>query len=172
MTPEPSTPDCPLWRRLVFGRRPKRTLMRAALIAVSALIVFKFVLLPVRIQGGSMLPAYRSGSINFINQLAYLWHKPRRGDVVGVMMTGKHLMLFKRIVALPGETVAIERGFILINGHLLSEPYVQARAPWQLTPRQLEPDEYFVVGDNRGMDQQVHEFGAAKARKIVGKVLW
>ena len=156
----------------MFGRRPQRTLLRAALLALIAFLVFKFVLIPVRISGESMQPTYRDGRVNCINRLAYCWSRPRRGDVVAVRFSGPHIMLFKRVVGLPGETVAIERGVVLINGQPLDEPYVKERAPWQLTPRQLAPDEYMVIGDNRGMPQQRHEFGAAKAERILGKVLW
>jgi signal peptidase I len=164
--------EVPLWKRLVFGRRPGRTVLRASLLALVAFIVFKFVLIPVRLAGESMQPAYRNGSVNCINRLAYRWSRPRRGDVVAVRFSGPHLMLFKRIVGLPGETVAIEQGLVLIDGRPLDEPYVKERAPWQLSPRRLEADEYLVMGDNRGMPQQWHTFGAARADRILGKVLW
>ena len=162
----------PLWRRLLIGRNPKWTMIRAACTAVVAFVVFKFVLVPVRIAGESMTPAYRDGSVNCINRFAYRWHSPRRGDVVGVRTSGIHNMYFKRIIALPGETVAIEHGVVQINGRPLDEPYVKAREPWELPPRKLEADEYLVIGDNRGMAQQWHSFGVAEAKRIVGKVLW
>jgi signal peptidase I len=171
--PPPSPPpSVPLWRRLLVGRNPKRTLVRVVVLALGVFVVFKFVLLPIRVCGDSMLPAYRDRSVNCLNQLAYRWRQPGRGDVVGVTMTGKHLMLLKRIVALPGETIAIEQGVVLINGRPLPEPYVKARAAWKLSPRQLGPEEYFLIGDNRDMPQDTHDFGAANANRLVGKVLW
>ncbi|MCX6904438.1 MAG: signal peptidase I [Verrucomicrobia bacterium] len=172
--PPPAIPvkTVPLWQRLLVGRNPKRTMVRVAILAVSSFIVFKFVLLPARICGESMEPTYRDGRVNFINQLAYRWKKPRRGDVVGVMMAGKHMMLLKRIIALPGETVAIEQGTVLINGQPLDEPYVKERAPWQLSPRPLGSNEYLLIGDNRGMPQETHDFGVANANRFVGKILW
>jgi signal peptidase I len=166
------TPVPSLWKRVAVGRNPRRTLVRAAVLAVGAFLVFRFILLPVRIQGESMEPTYRNGSVNFINQQAYRYRKPHRGDVIGVKFSGKHLMLFKRIVALPGEAVAIEQGLVMINGQPLAEPYVKHRTNWVLSARRMGPEEYFVIGDNRGMPQQYHEFGAAEASRIVGKVLW
>ncbi|MCX7723533.1 MAG: signal peptidase I [Verrucomicrobiae bacterium] len=177
-------------KRVVFGRRPKRTLIRAAVLAVIMLATAKFVFLPVRIVGVSMEPTYRSGSINLINRLAYVFGAPRRGDVVAVryshagpersggmavlrrVFAGSSVLLLKRIIALPGETVAITNGTVYINGEPLAEPYVKARARWQLRPVTLGPDEYFLIGDNRGMDQREHEFGRAEAWRIVGKTLW
>jgi len=156
----------------VYGRSLKRTLLRAALLMSVAFVVFRFILIPVRIEGDSMAPTYRDGGVNFINQLAYARHPPRRGDVVGVMMAGRRVMLFKRIVALPNERFSIARGRVFIDGQPLDEPYVRERSPWEITPRTLGPDEYLLIGDNRGMDQRLHVFGAAKADRIVGKVLW
>ena len=172
MNNAPTTPGVPLWRRLLIGRNPKWTLLRAATTAVVAFVVFKFILIPVRIAGESMTPAYRDGSVNCINRLAYRRHPPQRGDVVAVRTAGIHNMYFMRVIGQPGETVAIENGIVQINGQPLDEPYVKAREAWQLPPRKLEADEYFVIGDNRGMSQERHTFGVAEAKRIVGKVLW
>jgi signal peptidase I len=171
-----SVPDpVPLWKRLTIGADPRRTLRRVAIMGVAGglvFLLFTFVLEPVRISGISMAPTYHDRSLNLINRLAYHWRSPRRGEVVCVMMSGKHAMLLKRIIGLPGETVAIERGIVLINGQPLDEPYVRHRAAWEVSPHQLGPDDYLVIGDNRGMDQRAHEFGVAKAKKIAGPLLW
>ena len=142
------------------------------MLVVVCSVVFKFVLLPVRISGGSMEPAYRSGGVNAINRLAYAFGKPQRGDVVGIRFSGVHIQLFKRIIGLPGEIVAITNGVVFINGQPLDEPYVKAREAWQVSSVKLADDEYFLIGDNRGMDQRYHEFGRTEAKRIVGKVLW
>src|SRR5271165_6880667 len=92
------------WRIMLLGRRPKRTLARIAILVSVCFVVFCFVLRPVRIEGISMFPTYREHRINFINRLAYLFHEPRRGDVVGVrFLAGPHVMYLKRIIGLPGE---------------------------------------------------------------------
>ena len=164
--------------RLVLGRNPKWTATRAVVLATTCFVVFKFVLLPVRISGGSMEPTYHNGGVNAINRLAYVWSKPKRGDVVGVRysrphgFSSPHVMLLKRIIGLPGETVAITDGMVLINDLPLDEPYVKNCEAWQLKPVKLADDEYFLIGDNRGMDQRYHEFGRTEFKHIVGKVLW
>ena len=169
-TPSANPPS--LLQRVLIGRDPKRTLVRAAITAGVAFVVFKYCLIPVRIAGESMTPAYRDRSVNCINRLAYHWRVPRRGDVVAVRTSGIHNMFFKRIIALPGETVSITNGLVHIDGQPLAEPYVKEREAWQLPPRHLEVDEYFLIGDNRGMTQERHTFGVAEAKRIVGKVLW
>jgi signal peptidase I len=70
-------------------------------LALALLGTFHFILVPVRITGKSMEPAYRDKSVNLINLFAYRNSKPKRGDVVGVKTTGVSTMFFKRVIALP-----------------------------------------------------------------------
>ncbi len=170
--PEEPAPKPPRWRVLLIGRNLGTTLIRASVTAVILVVLFKFVLLPVRVTGMSMLPTYRNGTINFVNRAAYWFHEPRRGDVVGYALTGEHAMYFKRVIALPGETIQIRDGVVLINGSELDEPYLKYRAPWAERPVTLATNEYFLIGDNRGMDQQSHEHGKGLRSHIVGKALW
>lgn len=155
---------------LAFGRNPRNTLIRIAVLVVTCFILFRYVLMLVQVDGISMQPTYRNGSIKVINQLAYLWHEPRRGDVVTVRYAGKHDMLLKRIIGLPGETVAFADGTVLINGQPLDEPYEKWPSHWTLPPKKLGPDEYYIVGDNRTMRWQDHTFGSVDRVRIMGKV--
>jgi signal peptidase I len=162
----------PHWLQIVLiGRNPKVTLVRVAVLVVTSYVVFGFILLPARIEGISMLPTYKDRSVNFVNRLAYLRHEPQRGDVVGIRLAGPHVMYMKRIIGLPGETVAFAGGRVLINGEVLDEPYEKTRCHWDRPPVQLSPDEYFVVGDNRTMPWEEHEFGKVERGRIMGKAL-
>jgi signal peptidase I len=134
-------------------------------------VLFRYVLAPIRVEGPSMLPTYRRGQIHVINRLAYRFHEPRRGDVVAIMITGKDVMLLKRIVGLPGETVAFEQGHLLINGRSVEEPYVQYACNWQEEPKEVLFNEVYVVGDNRSMPPDYHEHGRSERRRILGKLL-
>jgi len=126
---------------------------------------------PVRVDGPSMLPTYKDHSVHFVNRLAYLWHKPRRGDVVSVnAYAGPHVMLMKRIIGLPGETVTFNNGRVFIDGKLLAEPYENWSCNWTLPPEKLGTNQYFIVGDNRTMRWQDHKFGKVNGNRIVGKV--
>jgi signal peptidase I len=160
------------WLRVAFiGRRPKFTLWRIAFLVIGSFVVFKFILLPIRVEGASMLPTYRDRGVNFVNTLAYKWSKPKRGDVVTCELAGRSIMLMKRIVGLPGETLAFHRGRVLINGVVLDEPYVKLPCNWESPPFTLEADQYFVVGDNRSMPIEDHTMGAPHRSRIVGKLL-
>lgn len=166
-----ATPS-PSWlRRLILGRNPRFTLIRAGVLALTAFIVFRFILIPVRVTGGSMEPTYHDRRVNFINQLAYRSHEPRRGDVVGVRFAGRSVMLLKRVVGLPGELIGFSNGRVTVNGRPLDEPYVKLPSDWNRYPVQLGPEDYFVVGDNRSMPIENHTFGICKRERILGRTL-
>jgi signal peptidase I len=156
---------------IAIGRKPRNTLIRIVVLIAVCVVVFNFILLPIRVTGISMLPAYPNRSVNVVDRLAYLWHEPRRGDVVAIRYAGIHMMLMKRIVGLPGETVGFVDGRVMINGRPLAEPYEKTGCDWNVPPVTLKPDEYFVVGDNRTMPSQDHIFGRVSRDRIVGKVL-
>lgn len=135
-------------------------------------ITFKWVLIPIRTQGISMLPTYHSDSFNLINRLAYLGSAPKRGDVVAIRLAGPNVVYVKRVVGLPGERVAVVEGQLKIDGEILLEPYVRHRRPWEVSEITLGPDEYFVMGDNRGMSAGDHDFGRVDSGRILGKVVF
>ena len=166
----------PSWLQIIaVGRNPQITLVRIAVLVVVCFVLFHFVLLPAQVDGISMFPTYKNRSINLINQLAYVWHEPQRGDVVAVRAwAGKHMMLMKRIIGLPGETVTFNNGRVFIDGKPLDEPYEDYEArpcDWTLPPVKLGQDEYFIVGDNRTMPAKDHYFGKVDRGRIVGKML-
>ena len=161
----------PWWRIVLIGRRPDFTLLRILVLVVFSFLIFNFVLLPIRIQRVSMEPNYKDRGVNFVNRLAYIFHEPRRGDVVAIRFSGPHAMLLKRIVGLPGETVSFHDGQLLINYRILPEPYLKLPCDWEMDAVKLAADEYYVVGDNRSMPWADHKQGRALRDQILGKIL-
>ena len=116
-----------------------------------------------------------------VNELAYLRHAPQRGDVVAIRMippddaisrrAPPNIMLLKRIIGLPGETVAFAHGHVLINGQILDEPYEKSDFDWNAAPVTLGPDQYYYVGDNRSMPAQDHVHGVCGRNQILGKAV-
>lgn len=162
----------PLWKRLLIGRRPKRTLLRATITATLLLVTFHFILLPARVTGKSMEPTYMDRSVTLINRYAYRWSRPKRGDIVAVKTTGEHNLFLKRVVGLPGETVEIRSGTVYINEEPLAEPYVRFSQQWNDPPKVVEPDKYLLIGDNRGMPKDWHTWGQVWFSSIAGKAVW
>jgi signal peptidase I len=162
----------PWWLRVLIGRRPKRTLVRIVILVAVCFLGRAYVLVPVRVQGPSMLPTYKDRGVNIVNRLAYAFHEPQRGDVVAIrLQAGEHIMYMKRIVGLPGETVAFHQGYLYINGKRMEEPYVKLRGNWEHEDQPVGLDEYYVVGDNREMARRDHEQGRPTRDHIIGKLL-
>jgi signal peptidase I len=169
--PDKAAPS--LLRRLLIGTSLKRTLIRTAIIAVVLIVVGKFLFLPARVQGDSMEPTCHNGSFIVINTLRYAWGRvPARGDVVAVRMAGQSIMLLKRVLALPGETIEFRAGRLLVNGAVIDEPYLFPHCDWTIAPDTVPPDSYFIVGDNRSMPMRFHTLGYATRRDIAGGPLF
>jgi len=172
-------------RTAVLGRDVKRTFLRAILWAVVCIIGFKVSVVHVRVLGISMLPTYPEKSTHWVGRLAYVWHEPRRGDIIAIrcnpedsrnpviasLKAPPQALLLKRVVGLPGETVSFSGGHLLIDGVPVEEPYETLPCDWTRSPEKLAADQYFVVGDNRNMPQENHYFGRCARSQIVGKVL-
>ena len=159
------------WRRAVVGRYPRRTLVRLGAIVVGSAVIFGLWLQPVRTQGVSMLPGYQPGRFELVNVLAYRWSAPRRGDVVAIRLAGRRVLYLKRVVGLPTERVEFDGGVIVVDGDPLDEPYVEHDRGWTVPPVTVGADEYYVVGDNRGMPADQHVFGLVVRARIIGKVI-
>jgi signal peptidase I len=161
-----------LTRRLVFGAHPRRTAVRVLVLASVSFVTFHWILIPIRAEGISMLPTVDSGSLKFVNRLAYMSEKPSRGDIVAIKLAGPHVLYVKRIIALPGERISLSAGQVYVNGVPLAEPYVRNKSPWEVPEVTLTAREYFVIGDNRGMRSKDHDFGRVDVSRIAGRVVF
>ena len=159
-------------RRVIFGRNPRRTVVRILVLAAVSFVTFGWLLTPIRVRGISMEPTYQDGTLNLVNRVVLRVRAPRRGDVVAIRLAGPHLLYVKRIIALPSERVSIVGGVIEVNGEPLNEAYVRKRLPWDVPEVTVGPREYFVIGDNRGMRVSDHDFGRVDARRILGTLVF
>ena len=156
----------------LVGANPRRTLLRVVLLIATAVLVFGWVLVPTRTQGISMEPTYESGTLHFVNRFSYAGAGPRRGDIIAIALGGERVYYVKRVIGLPGERVKIVAGDVHINGVPLAEPYVTKRRPWDVDEVELQSHEYFVIGDNRGMNARDHDFGRILRSRIAGRVVF
>ena len=122
-----------------------------------------------------MEPTVSDGSLHFINLLAYTGdHTPARGDIVAIETGHARAMYLKRILALPGETIAFVDDKLVVNGKVLTEPYVVHRnhEPWNMNAQAVGRSEYFVAGDNRGSYREQHLHGPVHEENILGTLAW
>ncbi|MGH9080880.1 MAG: signal peptidase I, partial [Acidimicrobiales bacterium] len=116
------------------------------------------------IPSGSMLPTLQVGDRIVVDKLSYRLHGVGRGDVVVFrrppLEQADYSDLVKRVIGLPGDTVAAVDGRVYINGQPLSEPWLPEPAPitspsplpegFSLDhPFTVPAGQYYVMGDNR-----------------------
>lgn len=123
------------------------------------------------VEGQSMLNTLLPGERVIVSRISYIVGQPARGDVIVLQYPLDPSRDFvKRIIGLPGETVAIVNGQVFIDGRPLPpEPYVVYTSTTDMAPLQLGPDEYFVMGDNRVGSSDSRVWGPLPARRIIGK---
>ena len=174
--------------KLTFGKQKRRInydLLRhiliwtgeIAVVCLVAFIVVWYFGLRVSMIGGSMSPALENGDVTLVNRIVYDMSSPRRGDVIAFYPNGNkesHCYI-KRVIGLPGETIEVSKGKILINGKALKENYEHTaieevgRLEEAIT---LGENEFFVLGDARenSEDSRYTSVGDVKRSEIIGRV--
>lgn len=131
----------------------------------------------VTMQESSMEPTIAVGDRFFINRVVYKFSSPKRGDLIVFRTNASDdaALHIRRVIGLPGETIQISGGRILIDGEAYKEgkdfPMISnpGLASSSIT---LESGEYFVLGDNRNNseDSRYADIGMVKKRYIAGKI--
>ena len=131
----------------------------------------------VTMQESSMEPTIAVGDRFFINRVVYKFSSPKRGDLIVFRTNASDdaALHIRRVIGLPGDTIQISGGRILIDGETYKEgkdfPMISnpGLASSSIT---LESGEYFVLGDNRNNseDSRYADIGMVKKRYIAGKI--
>jgi signal peptidase I len=141
---------------------------------VSVLIIL-FLYQPVRVEGTSMLPRLDDHDRLFINKFVYHITSIERGDVVVFHYPrDPEKSYIKRVIALPGDRLRIDRGQVWVNGKALPEIYVpEAYRDSRSFPDMVVPDDsYFMMGDHRSISSDSREFGPVERDLIYGKAVF
>ena len=176
-----------------------RALRHAGALVVQGLVLLGLVLLfflrVPQVDGHSMAPRIDDGDHVVINTLAYDFRidlpgggqasplvdvhlRPvARGDVVafGLGTGDERRVYLKRVIGLPGESIAIERGVVHVNGAVLPEPYGPRLDVTDMKSVTVPADALFVLGDNRGDSDDSRSFGPIQETAVIGRaaaVLW
>lgn len=157
---------------------------------------------------GSMNPTIVEGDRIFVNKLAYdlkipyttrhlaAWKNPERGDIVVFFSPADGQRLVKRIIGLPGDTVAMRNNRLIINGEhvaydtLPSNKKTFERPRWEedldgrahdiiiapnpislhsFAPLKIPEAHYFAMGDNRDNSKDSRYFGCIERSRIIGR---
>ena len=124
------------------------------MLLISIVVVFlctRFLIRPVRVDGDSMYPTLHNNAIGFSNILTYRMQGLKRFDIAIIYVPEKKEYLVKRVIGLPGETIA--------NGSFTQD----------FGPVTLADDEYFMLGDNRPYSSDSRWYGPFKKEQIKAK---
>jgi len=135
-----------------------------------ALLIRAFVFEPFVVKGDSMNDTLANAEVMFTTKFDYLWGEPQRFDVVICRYPNRDENFVKRVVGIPGDTVAVRDGFLYVNGELQEEPYITYRPRYTMEDYTVQPGEYFVLGDNRASSNDSHLVGPLKREQIVSHV--
>ena len=99
----------------------------------------------------------------------------RRGDILVFKYPEDPSKFYiKRLIGMPGETIEIQEGQLMVNGVRLSEPYVDARLNLsrRTQPAVVVPARsYYVLGDNRDNSSDSRIWGFVREELLISKVV-
>jgi signal peptidase I len=162
-----------------------------------ALGIQAFLVKPYRIPSESMEPTLDVNQRVLVNRIGARFSDPDVGDVVvfhppdGAVNGGNcgvdhpdsqpcprpssrraDVNFIKRVVAGPGDTLAIRNGRVVRNGRLAKEPFIipctsgeQCTFSRAIT---IPPDHWFMMGDNRGESDDSRFWGPVPRKWIIG----
>jgi signal peptidase I len=150
--------------------------MRDLLISAAAsVLIITFLYQPVRVEGTSMLPRLEDRDRLFINKFVYQFEKIERGDVVVFHYPRDPSKSYiKRVIALPGDRIRVDRGEVWLNDRQLDESYVpdEYRDGRSMAEMVVPDDCYFMMGDHRSISSDSREFGPVERSLIYGKAVF
>jgi signal peptidase I len=160
-------------------RRRRRAWAVCLLVTLGAMLLWSVVSYAVSVKlrvysipTASMAPTIRAG--DKVGVEIDRRTQPGRGEVWVFLMppsggTGGTEAV-KRVVGLPGDTVEVAGGKLIVNGLPVAEPYLPGPMTYTLPRRKLGPDEYFVLGDSRNGSHDSHVWGPLSADRLIGRV--
>jgi len=166
-----------------------------------AVLVKTFLVEAFWIPSVSMVPTLEVGDRVLVEKVSYRRREPRRGEIIvfhrldgfgpadeglaatvrsffeglGLAQPDGDIDLIKRVIGVPGDTVEVRGGRVLINGRRLREPYASTDDR-DFLESQVPPGELFMMGDNRQQsDDSRFSLGTVDTDVVVGRafvIMW
>ena len=143
------------------------------ILTVIMFFIIKLAVQDYQVDGTSMVPTLQNNQYVLVDKLTYDFGKPSRGDIIVFEYPLDHSKNYiKRIIGIPGDHVVVDDGGqVSVNGTPLNEPYVNNLDNSLYGERDvvLAPNQYYVLGDNRGGSSDSRQWGTVKGSEIIGK---
>lgn len=136
-------------------------------IVVVVVLIRTFIITPVRVDGDSMKNTLKNGDILLLYKLSSI----NRFDIIVLDEEKDNEKIIKRVIGMPGETIAIKKGKIYINDKVIDDEYAYGETS-DFDKVTLADNEYFILGDNRLISKDSRYFGPIKESEIKGKIVF
>jgi signal peptidase I len=155
-------------------------ILKIVLLALVIVIPIRYFLFqPFLVKGQSMEPNFHDNDYLIIDEISYRFREPKRGEVIVFKYPQNTSQRFiKRIIGLPGETVEIKDGEVIVLGDNITQVLdesnylsISLKTAGNLTVT-LTEDEYFVLGDNRRVSSDSRSWGLLPGKDIIGRVIF
>lgn len=173
----PPPPRRPRQSAPFAGINPVSLLRDLAISIALAIVLIVFIYQPVKVEGTSMMPGLEDQERIFVNKYQYKLGNDsiERGDlVVFNFPLDPRLSYIKRIIGVPGDTVEVADGKVIVNSVPVEEPYVPEdyRDHISTTRQKVAPEHYFVLGDHRSSSSDSRMWGLVDRPAIYGKAVF
>ena len=149
------------------------TVVYLLVVIMLALSIRCLIFEPIRVEGDSMYPTLIHKEHMMVEKVSFWFKSPERGNIVICYYPGYKESCVKRVIGLPGETVAVKNGQVFVNGSALEETdYWTDFIDDDFETITVPENHYFVMGDNRNAskDSRSASVGCIPMEKIIGRV--
>lgn len=173
-----------------------REVLEALIMAVMTFLILQASVQNFKVVGSSMEPSLQNGQHLLVNKAVYMrinlarlgkvvpqinrlekpalypFNPPLRGDMVVFFFPECHPNrdCVKRVIGVPGDSVEVREGVVLLNGVQLDSPTTHYPMPFPNSSVTLGMDEYYVLGDNLMVSRDSRYWGPLPLESIKGKV--
>ena len=157
-----------------LGEEDKDWLISIVVAVVLAFLIRQFVVELYIVDGPSMRPTLQSQQRLVVNKFIYRFRAPEKGEILVFQYPRDPSRDFiKRVIAVPGDTVEIKDGRVLVNDQVLSEDYILEKTRGDYPKSTVPEGTVFVMGDNRNNseDSRFADVGFVPGALIKGKAV-
>ncbi len=134
---------------------------------IIVVLLINFVFMPCIVNGSSMYPNYQEGEYGYSFIISRKLGISRFDTaVIRADASDKEKLLVKRVIGLPNETIEYVDNKLYVDGEYVEEPFLSdvTTKDFKVT---LGQDEYYCLGDNRGISRDSRYYGPFKGDQIV-----